>query len=46
MASMAAQDARQSCTFALCALEIIETYNDASENIHANQGDYFILAKK
>ncbi len=41
MASLAALAARQNHTLALCADEIIETNEDAPENIHGLQGDYF-----
>jgi len=45
MASTIALAAHQSCTFALCAHEIIETNTETLENVHGNQGCFFILAE-
>ena len=42
MASWAAQAAHQDHTLAPCALEIIENCVETPENIHGNQGDFFI----
>lgn len=38
--------APQSRTVALCAPEIIETYEEMPENIHGTHGDILILANK
>jgi len=46
MASRTALVAHQSCTFALCSPEIIETCKETPENTHSNQGDFFIPANK
>ncbi len=42
MASTLSLVAHQDCTFALCALEMIETCKETLGNIHGNEGNFFI----